>query len=234
MLENLIFLGLPKKLAISHFPLNNNNNSYYYTTSLYLCHLCTQNFYHTIINMASTTTTFLLLLLLLISLFSTILTPFAEAQTMPPMATTAESPSMSMSPAAGPATSGGMDCMTVLLNMSSCLTYVEQSSNLTKPDKECCPALAGLLDSNPICLCQLLGDPDKIGVQIDVNRALKLPNICKLDAPPVSTCAGITYLFAFSLILYSFFSIRYSIHALKLIISIYTWKSHLSKLFCVG
>lgn len=110
---------------------------------------------------------------------------------MPPMATTAESPSMSMSPAAGPATSGEMDCMTVLVNMSSCLTYVEQGSNYTKPDKECCPALAGLLDSNPICLCQLLGDPDKIGIQIDVNRALKLPNICKLDAPPVSTCAAI-------------------------------------------
>ncbi|XP_055834172.1 non-specific lipid transfer protein GPI-anchored 2-like [Solanum dulcamara] len=137
---------------------------------------------------SSTTITFLFLL---ISLFSTILTPFAEAQTMPPMATTIESPSMSPATAAGPTTSGGMDCMTVLLNMSSCLTYVEQSSNLTKPDKECCPALAGLLDSNPICLCQLLGDPDKIGVQIDVNRALKLPNICKLDAPPVSSCAEI-------------------------------------------
>ncbi|WMV56272.1 hypothetical protein MTR67_049657 [Solanum verrucosum] len=136
--------------------------------------------------MASTTTS----LLLLLSLFSTIVPPFTEAQTMPPMAT-AESPSMSMSPAAsGPATSGGMDCMTVLLNMSSCLTYVEQDSKLTKPDKECCPSFAGLLESNPICLCQLLGNPDKIGIQIDVNKALKLPNICKLETPPVSACAA--------------------------------------------
>ncbi|XP_059315026.1 non-specific lipid transfer protein GPI-anchored 2-like isoform X1 [Lycium ferocissimum] len=141
--------------------------------------------------MASTTkltTTFLLFLL--ISLFST-RTPSADAQIMPPMAT-AESPSMAMSPAAaGPSTSGGMDCMTVLLNMSSCLTFVEQGSNLTKPDKECCPALAGLLDSNPICLCQLLGDPDKVGIQIDVNRALKLPTMCSLETPPVSTCAAL-------------------------------------------
>ncbi|PHT34856.1 hypothetical protein CQW23_26656 [Capsicum baccatum] len=139
--------------------------------------------------MASTTT---FLILILISLFSTILTPSVDAQTMPPMAA-AEPPSMAMSPAAasGPATSGGMDCMTVLINMSSCLTFVEQGSNLTKPDKECCPSLAGLLDSNPICLCQLLGDPTKTGVQIDVNRALKLPNICKLETPPVSTCAAL-------------------------------------------
>lgn len=167
-------------------------------------------------NMASTTT-----FLLLISLLSTTLTPFAEAQTLPPMAT-AESPSMSMSPAGGPATSGGMDCMTVLVNMSSCLTYVEQGSNFTKPDKECCPALAGLLDSNPICLCQLLGDPDKTGVQIDVNRALKLPKICKLNTPPVSTCAGIiTISFDF------FYYIIFSIHALHLmIISIHTQKYH--------
>lgn len=139
------------------------------------------------INMASTTTS----LLLLLSLFSTIVPPFTEAQSMPPMAT-AESPSMSMSPGSeGPATSGGMDCMTVLLNMSSCLTYVEQDSKLSKPDEQCCPSLAGLLESNPICLCQLLGNPDKIGIQIDVNKALKLPNICKLETPPVSTCAGI-------------------------------------------
>uniref|UniRef100_A0A3Q7J0W1 Bifunctional inhibitor/plant lipid transfer protein/seed storage helical domain-containing protein n=1 Tax=Solanum lycopersicum TaxID=4081 RepID=A0A3Q7J0W1_SOLLC len=137
--------------------------------------------------MASTTTS----LLLLLSLFSTIVPPFTEAQSMPPMAT-AESPSMSMSPGSeGPATSGGMDCMTVLLNMSSCLTYVEQDSKLSKPDEQCCPSLAGLLESNPICLCQLLGNPDKIGIQIDVNKALKLPNICKLETPPVSTCAAI-------------------------------------------
>ncbi|CAN4119078.1 unnamed protein product [Withania somnifera] len=135
--------------------------------------------------MASTTTLFLLIL---IFVFSTILTPSIDAQTMAP----AESPSMVMSPAAsGPATSGGVDCMTVLINMSSCLTFVEQGSKLSKPDKECCPSLAGLLDSNPICLCQLLGNPDKTGVQIDVNRALKLPNICSLETPPVSTCAAL-------------------------------------------
>ncbi|KAL3325336.1 hypothetical protein AABB24_039101, partial [Solanum stoloniferum] len=157
-----------------------------YLLHLYIYVISTQKFYLTKINMASTTTS----LLLLLSLFSTIVPPFTEAQTMPPM-TTAESPSMSMSPAAsGPATSGGMDCMTVLLNMSSCLTYVEQDSKLTKPDKECCPSFAGLLDSNPICLCQLLGNPDKIGIQIDVNKALKLPNICKLETPPVSACAA--------------------------------------------
>ncbi|KAK4375574.1 hypothetical protein RND71_006251 [Anisodus tanguticus] len=95
-----------------------------------------------------------------------------------------------LSAALGPTTSGGMNCMTVLVNMSSCLTFVEQGSNLTKPDKECCPTLAGLLENNPLCLCQLLGDLDKIGIQIDVNSALKLPNMCSLETPLVSTCAA--------------------------------------------
>ncbi|XP_016433305.1 non-specific lipid transfer protein GPI-anchored 2 [Nicotiana tabacum] len=134
--------------------------------------------------MASTTkitgaiaTTFLLFSILISS---------AESQISPMGA--ASGPSMAMAPAAP---SPGLDCLSVLVNMSSCLTFVEQGSNLTKPDKECCPELAGLVDSNPICLCQLLGDPDKLGVQIDINRALKLPNICTVETPPVSTCAAL-------------------------------------------
>ncbi|KAG9138530.1 hypothetical protein Leryth_012877 [Lithospermum erythrorhizon] len=82
-------------------------------------------------------------------------------------------------------------CMTTLLNMTDCLSYVSPGSNDTKPDKACCPELAGLVDSNPICLCKLLGQPDKIGISIDVQRALQLPSVCNVETPPVSTCAAI-------------------------------------------
>lgn len=81
-------------------------------------------------------------------------------------------------------------CLAAITNMSDCLTFVEDGSKLKKPDKGCCPELAGLVDSNPICLCQLLGNSDSIGIKIDNNKALKLPSLCGVPTPPVTTCSG--------------------------------------------
>lgn len=94
--------------------------------------------------------------------------------------------------AGGPGPSAGLDCMTYLLNMSDCLTYVEEGSNLTAPDKACCPELAGLVESQPICLCQLLGTNTSasLPVQINMQKALKLPSVCGVQTPPVSLCSG--------------------------------------------
>ncbi|KAL6519700.1 hypothetical protein OROHE_017309 [Orobanche hederae] len=114
-------------------------------------------------------------------------------------AATAQSPSpapgMALPPAApGPFYNGGapapsLDCFTYLLNLSDCLTFVEGGSNLTKPDPGCCPELSNLVDTQPICLCQLLGDPSQVGISVDVNRALRLPSLCSVSTPPVSLCA---------------------------------------------
>ncbi|MCD9640396.1 hypothetical protein HAX54_025685 [Datura stramonium] len=117
---------------------------------------------------------------LILSLFSPLI-PSTKAQDSPP------------APAA-PAPSPGVDCFRVLVNMSDCLTFVERGSNLTKPDKGCCPEIAGLLDSNPICLCHMLGRASsgaKIGYNIDVDKALKLPSACSLAFPPASTCSDL-------------------------------------------
>ncbi|XP_075634087.1 uncharacterized protein LOC142606645 [Castanea sativa] len=104
----------------------------------------------------------------------------------------AEAPGSSPASASAPA----MDpCLNNLLNMSDCLTFVEAASNATKPDKACCPELAGLLESNPICLCELLGSniTESYGINIDVKRALKLPSLCGLQTLPVSTCSAVGY-----------------------------------------
>uniref|UniRef100_A0A7N0RJP5 Bifunctional inhibitor/plant lipid transfer protein/seed storage helical domain-containing protein n=1 Tax=Kalanchoe fedtschenkoi TaxID=63787 RepID=A0A7N0RJP5_KALFE len=85
----------------------------------------------------------------------------------------------------------GPDCFTLLLNMSDCLTYVEEGSNLTKPEKPCCSELAGLVDKDPICLCQLLGNAGSFGVRIDLSRALKLPDACQVSTPPASSCPAV-------------------------------------------
>ncbi|KAK6164011.1 hypothetical protein DH2020_000875 [Rehmannia glutinosa] len=87
------------------------------------------------------------------------------------------------------APSPSLDCFTYLIKLSDCLTFVESGSNLTKPDPGCCPELANLVDTQPICLCQLLGNPGQVGISVDVSRALKLPSACHVTTPPVSLCA---------------------------------------------
>ena len=93
--------------------------------------------------------------------------------------------------APGPAPAASTDCMSELLTMSDCLTYVEEGSNLTKPDKACCPELAKLVNNNPICLCYLLqkNSTSNYGIEIDMNRALHLPSVCKVETPAASNCA---------------------------------------------
>ncbi|XP_030521199.2 non-specific lipid transfer protein GPI-anchored 12-like isoform X1 [Rhodamnia argentea] len=83
------------------------------------------------------------------------------------------------------------ECLNNLLNVSDCLTYVEAGSNLTAPEKPCCGELASLVDNHPICLCDLLSKGSSYGFNIDVNRALKLPSVCNVVTPPLSTCAAV-------------------------------------------
>ncbi|KAL9667008.1 hypothetical protein QQ045_001353 [Rhodiola kirilowii] len=82
--------------------------------------------------------------------------------------------------APGPLTTG-MDCMTLLFGAADCLTYVEES-NLTTPEKACCPELETLVNTNPICFCQLLTKKgNSLGIAIDMTRALALPCACKVE-----------------------------------------------------
>ncbi|KAK7306768.1 hypothetical protein VNO77_44724 [Canavalia gladiata] len=121
---------------------------------------------------ATTSTTIITTLVLMLACYA------ASAPTPAPETTMAPSP-------------GTDGCFMALTNMSDCLTFVEDGSNLTKPDKGCCPELAGLVESNPICLCELLGKPDSIGIKIDLNKAFKLPSVCGVSTPPVSACAAV-------------------------------------------
>uniref|UniRef100_A0A7N0VJ26 Bifunctional inhibitor/plant lipid transfer protein/seed storage helical domain-containing protein n=1 Tax=Kalanchoe fedtschenkoi TaxID=63787 RepID=A0A7N0VJ26_KALFE len=88
-----------------------------------------------------------------------------------------------------PAPDAGTDCMTLLFGAADCLSYVEEGSNLTVPEKACCPELATLVNTNPICLCQLLNKGNSLGIAIDVKKALALPSACKVQTPDPSLCA---------------------------------------------
>uniref|UniRef100_A0A2P2KPL4 Lipid binding protein n=1 Tax=Rhizophora mucronata TaxID=61149 RepID=A0A2P2KPL4_RHIMU len=114
----------------------------------------------------------------------------AKAPAPAPFSPTAPAP-FSVGPSA-PVPAASNDCMTALFNMSDCLTYVENVSTLTVPDKKCCPELAGLIESKPICLCQMLANSsmtESFGITIDVTRALKLPSACRLKTPPLTLCS---------------------------------------------
>ncbi|KAM3228781.1 hypothetical protein ACQJBY_060017 [Aegilops geniculata] len=97
---------------------------------------------------------------------------------------------VSAAPAAAPAPSWGeLDCTGAQLNLSSCLTYVESGSALTRPEKGCCGALSGVVDGEAACLCGLVGGYGSFGVRVDTVRALGLPTICRVEAPPPRLCA---------------------------------------------
>ncbi|KAK9065802.1 hypothetical protein SSX86_015203 [Deinandra increscens subsp. villosa] len=111
--------------------------------------------------------------------------PCSEA--LSPMGAPVMSPGvpMTMAPVPAPAP---LDCATALTNVSDCLSFVATGSNMTVPDKACCPEFAGLLESNPICLCDLVGQAENLGV--DLSRALMLPDVCKLETPSLDSCPG--------------------------------------------
>ncbi|CAH2065525.1 unnamed protein product [Thlaspi arvense] len=101
--------------------------------------------------------------------------------------------SAQIAPSPSSGTSGAADCMPNLLNMTDCLSYVTVGSggDPAKPDKACCPELAGLVDSSPQCLCYLLaGDmAAQYGIKIDKAKALKLPGVCGVVTPDPSLCS---------------------------------------------
>ncbi|KAL1193714.1 Non-specific lipid transfer protein GPI-anchored 2 [Cardamine amara subsp. amara] len=100
---------------------------------------------------------------------------------------------MGMSPSSEPSGAPEPDCMTNLMNMTSCLSYVQvrEGGGAAKPEKGCCPALAGLVESSPQCLCYLLSGnmAAQFGISIDKAKALKLPGVCNLVTPDPSLCS---------------------------------------------
>ncbi|XP_025795936.1 non-specific lipid-transfer protein-like protein At2g13820 isoform X1 [Panicum hallii] len=97
---------------------------------------------------------------------------------------------ISAAPLGAPARS--LDCAGALRSLTPCLTYVERRSALTRPDKGCCGALAAVVGGgDAACLCGLLAGHGARGVRVDPVRALALPTICRVDAPPPRLCAAL-------------------------------------------
>ncbi|KAJ0238968.1 Non-specific lipid transfer protein GPI-anchored 12 [Hirschfeldia incana] len=95
-------------------------------------------------------------------------------------------------PVAADGPSSPTNCLVSMLNVSDCLSYVQVGSTETKPEAACCPELAGMAQSSPECVCNLLGGgaSPRFGVKLDKQRAEELSSVCGVKAPSPSLCSG--------------------------------------------
>ncbi|KAL1225874.1 Non-specific lipid transfer protein GPI-anchored 12 [Cardamine amara subsp. amara] len=94
-------------------------------------------------------------------------------------------------PFAADGPSSPANCLVSMLNVSDCFSYVKVGSNETKPEAACCPELAGMVQTSPECVCNLLGGgaSPRFGVKLDKQRAEQLSTICGVKAPSPSLCS---------------------------------------------
>ncbi|XP_045815181.1 non-specific lipid transfer protein GPI-anchored 11-like [Trifolium pratense] len=86
------------------------------------------------------------------------------------------------------APSPSVDCNSLVINMATCLSFVSNDSTISKPDEGCCDGLKTVLKTAPSCLCEAFKNSASFGVVLNVTKALTLPSVCKVTAPPLSNC----------------------------------------------
>ncbi|KAJ1287929.1 hypothetical protein BS78_02G048600 [Paspalum vaginatum] len=84
----------------------------------------------------------------------------------------------------------GNSCSSVMMTLSPCMDFISTKS--PDPGISCCSVLAGVVQTDPRCLCMVLdGTATSFGISINQTRALELPGICKVQAPPISQCTAV-------------------------------------------
>ncbi|KAG0541804.1 hypothetical protein BDA96_02G049300 [Sorghum bicolor] len=84
----------------------------------------------------------------------------------------------------------GNGCSSVMMTLSPCMDFI--SSKAPEPGISCCSVLAGVVQTDPRCLCMVLdGTATSFGISINQTRAMELPGVCKVKAPPISHCTGV-------------------------------------------
>ncbi|XP_011005220.1 PREDICTED: non-specific lipid-transfer protein-like protein At5g64080, partial [Populus euphratica] len=79
-------------------------------------------------------------------------------------------------------------CSNLLLSMAGCLSFVSNDSTATKPEGKCCAGLKTVLSTKAECLCEAFKSSVQYGIVLNVTKALSLPSVCKIHAPPASNC----------------------------------------------
>ncbi|CAD6221001.1 unnamed protein product [Miscanthus lutarioriparius] len=72
----------------------------------------------------------------------------------------------------------GNGCSSVMMTLSPCMDFI--SSKAPEPGISCCSVLAGVVQTDPRCLCMVLdGTATSFGISINQTRAMELPGVCK-------------------------------------------------------
>ncbi|ONM51629.1 Bifunctional inhibitor/lipid-transfer protein/seed storage 2S albumin superfamily protein [Zea mays] len=72
----------------------------------------------------------------------------------------------------------GNGCSSVMMTLAPCMDFI--SSKASEPGISCCSVLAGVVQTDPRCLCMVLdGTATSFGIAINQTRALELPGVCK-------------------------------------------------------
>ncbi|MBA0562068.1 hypothetical protein Golob_007146, partial [Gossypium lobatum] len=82
-----------------------------------------------------------------------------------------------------------VDCSSLILNMADCLSFVSSGSEVSKPEGTCCSGLKTVLKTDAECLCEAYKSSASLGVTLNVTKAMTLPALCKVSAPPLTNCA---------------------------------------------
>ncbi|KAG0552400.1 hypothetical protein BDA96_01G504400 [Sorghum bicolor] len=90
--------------------------------------------------------------------------------------------------AAAPAPAPAADCGDALLGLAGCLSYVSEGSTVATPDPTCCSGLKDVVHKEVACLCQVFQSGQKLGISLNMTKALQLPAACKVKTPPFSKC----------------------------------------------
>lgn len=81
-------------------------------------------------------------------------------------------------------------CPGALTSLTPCLSFSLRNSST--PSSSCCSELANMLQTAPVCLCNVLNG---VGGQLlggFLNRTLAqaLPSACNIQTPPITQCDG--------------------------------------------
>ncbi|KAL2922603.1 Non-specific lipid transfer protein GPI-anchored 2 [Bienertia sinuspersici] len=82
-------------------------------------------------------------------------------------------------------------CPGALTSLTPCLSF--STGNSSAPSSSCCLELANMLQTAPVCLCNVLNGvgAEALGAFLNRTIARALPTSCNMQTPSISQCDGL-------------------------------------------
>lgn len=81
------------------------------------------------------------------------------------------------------------DCSGAFFSLSDCLGFILEGSMVyPRQGGACCIELGSAAKQSSTCLCEASVEAARLGLQINVSRALALLSVCKIVSAPIAPC----------------------------------------------